>query len=466
MAVTIDLDKIVGENNDEKESQPSLPQRSVASTKASSQSRQTRIPRPLRSPQAFWSFITIALIAQSLICWRIFFPPGPEYATSPPYNLTETVSLITEYYRLLQDLRYLGRDSIAYPPHTGPHAINLTLCHEIGLSQSAIDTLQQLPYITPHEDRVNTAGERLTEAELAVLHEADEDWYSGWMPQSRDIFWADGHFLDYRNDTHLLRSRDPLQRYYIGWSPVFSLYDALIAYNAIPKSAIPLSFIPGRKYGLSIVLDTADGRLVVLDTQGPGNRDPLILNQNWEKMPFEYRIGTKYYEYEVFARLGNEFLKELIVHTVTLDHGNVPGSVRMDQLQTPELDPPLWETWVADVYWEYGWPRGDILKHCRYDYFDLPWLEQETCDGDLLKGFNGTGFDSAMRTLRHKIEVQYMRDWYRPVPRNPLTIDALVRWGTDEVALTEEQIAYAKSDEPNIMKERKGPANNLASIEG
>jgi hypothetical protein len=26
----------------------------------------------------------------------------------------------------------------------------------------------------------------------------------------------------------------------------------------------------------------------VLDTQGPGNSDPLILNQNWEKMP-EYR---------------------------------------------------------------------------------------------------------------------------------------------------------------------------------
>src|SRR5450756_567588 len=110
-----------------------------------------------------------------------------------------------------------------------------------------------------------------------------------------------------------------MQRYYTGPSPVFSFYDAMIEYDAIPKSAIPLSFIPGRKYGLSIVLDTADGRIVVLDTQGPGNRDPLMLNQNREKMPDEYRIGTKYYGFEVFARLGNDFLKDLIVHTVALD---------------------------------------------------------------------------------------------------------------------------------------------------
>ena len=101
----------------------------------------------------------------------------------------------------------------------------------------------------------------------------------------------------------------------------------MIEYDAVPKSAVPLSFISGRKYGLSIVLDTADGRAVVLDTQGFGNSDPRILNQNWEKMPFEYRIGTKYYDNEVIARLANDFLKELSIHTVTLDYPYIPGSV-------------------------------------------------------------------------------------------------------------------------------------------
>ena len=143
---------------------------------------------------------------------------------------------------------------------------------------------------------------------LQPVNTKNEDWYLGWMAQRRDIFWRNGHFLDYRNETHLLRTRDPIQRYYIGPSHAFSFYDAMIEYDAIPQSAVPLSVIPGRKYGLSIVLDTADGRIVVLDTQGPGNSDPLILNQNWEKMPEEYRIGTKYYGTEVFARLGNDFL--------------------------------------------------------------------------------------------------------------------------------------------------------------
>ena len=53
----------------------------------------------------------------------------------------------------------------------------------------------------------------------------------------------------------------------------------------------------------------------MLNTQGFGTSDPKILNQNWEKMPFEYRIGTKYYGNDVFARLANDFLKELIVQS-------------------------------------------------------------------------------------------------------------------------------------------------------
>ncbi|KAE9366948.1 hypothetical protein N431DRAFT_487404 [Stipitochalara longipes BDJ] len=443
MAVKIDLEKVVGPNNKEPKSQPFLPQL-VSSTIASWRTWQTRIPRPLRSPQALWSLIVLALLAQALTCWRIFFPPSPEYATSPPYNATENVHLVTEYYRLLQDLRYLGRNSITYPPH-----------------RLARHKSHSLPYVISHEDRINITGGYLTEAELTILHESDEDWYLGWMTQERDIFWQNGHFLDYRNDAHLLASRDPLQRYYIGFSPAFSWYDAMIEYDAIPKSAIPLSFITGRKYGLSIVLDTANGRLVVLDAQGSGNRDPLILNQNWEKMPFEYRIGTKYYDNEVSARLANDFLKELIVHTVTLDFRYIPGSVRVDEFYTPELNPPRWERWIWDLYNEYGWPRGDALKDCRYGYFGFPWVEKKLCDADPLKELNGTGFDTAMRKLRHKIEVQYMPDWYCPVPREPELIDALKNYG----ALTEEQIAFAESDESKIVEKLEGWAKNLAFMQ-
>lgn len=36
---------------------------------------------------------------------------------------------------------------IAYPPHTGALAINVTLATELGLDEAVIETIQQLPYI-------------------------------------------------------------------------------------------------------------------------------------------------------------------------------------------------------------------------------------------------------------------------------------------------------------------------------
>jgi len=196
------------------------------------------------------------------------------------------------------------------------------------------------------------------------------------------------------------------------------------------------------------VLDTADGRLVVLDSQGYGNKDPFIKNLEWEHIPTEYRISTKFYHHEVYARLANGFLKELIMRTAQLDVEYVPGSVRPDDRYTPELSPPRWELWVRELYEKYGWHR-DYTRACRYgNIFGRP----ENCDKDPLELFNGTGFDAAMKELRHKIQVQYMPDWYTPVPRNQRMIDSWKRWGL----LTEEQIEFAESDEPQIAPQYDG----------
>jgi hypothetical protein len=277
------------------------------------------------------------------------------------------------------------------------------------------------------------------------------------MPHSRDVFWHNGHFLDYRNDVQLWRSRDPLQRLIIDSTPWFSLHDA-IEYDALPKSALPLSFLHGRKYGLCIVLDTADGRLVVLDSQSFGNSDPFIKNFDWEHVPTEYRIPTKFYSYEVLGRLANDFLKELIVRTAQFDEGYIPGSVRTDQTYTPELSPPRWERWVRELYGNYGWPGGDKLKDCRYGHFRG---QAKSCEKDPLERFNGTGFDVAMKELRHKIGVQYMPDWYCPVPREQEMINSLKRWGH----LTEEQIEFAESDEPKIVEKLEGWAKNMVFLQ-
>jgi hypothetical protein len=66
-----------------------------------------------------------------------------------------------------------------------------------------------------------------------------------------------------------------------------------------------------------------------------------------------------------------------------------------------------------------------------------------------------------MRKLRHKIEVQYMPDLYCLVPREQEAIDAMKRWG----GLTEEQIAFAESDEPRIVEKLGEWAKKLAFMQ-
>jgi hypothetical protein len=66
-----------------------------------------------------------------------------------------------------------------------------------------------------------------------------------------------------------------------------------------------------------------------------------------------------------------------------------------------------------------------------------------------------------MKRLNHKIEVQYMRDWYCPVPREHDMIDALKQQG----GLTEEQLAFAESDEPKIVEKLEGWARNLVFMQ-
>jgi hypothetical protein len=70
-------------------------------------------------------------------------------------------------------MRYLGPNAIAFPPHFGEKAINVTLALQMGLDIRVIETTQQMPYI--------------------------DDTSGGWMPE-RDILYREGRFVDYRND--------------------------------------------------------------------------------------------------------------------------------------------------------------------------------------------------------------------------------------------------------------------------
>jgi len=136
----------------------------------------------------------------------------------------------------------------------------------LGLDQRIIETMQLLPYINSpiSEDRTRY----LTEDEWIGAHRDDLSWWPGWMSPDRDILWRNGHFVDYRKDHDIWRSPDPLNRWRISYAKNISFEDAMMEFEGMPKSAIPLSIIKRRAYGLAIVLDTASNRILVLDTQG------------------------------------------------------------------------------------------------------------------------------------------------------------------------------------------------------
>ncbi|KAK0127543.1 hypothetical protein ONS96_007078 [Cadophora gregata f. sp. sojae] len=357
-------------------------------------------------------------------------------------------------------MRYIGRDMIVYPPHTGALAINVTLASELGLDEAVIETMLRLPYILPHEDQYNKS-EYMSELELTALHNNEPDWWKGWMRQSRDILWRNGHFVDYRNDANIRLARDPLKRWEITFMQGTTFEQAMLEFQPLPKSAIPLSIIGARRYGLVLVLDTATNRIVVLDSQGNSRgADPFFGRFKLDKLPSKYKIHrTLFYgEEDVHARLASDLLRDFIHLTSHLESGYLPGSVRTDKDYTPELCPPMWEKWVQTLYRDYGWPAGEQLEECQY----LSLRRNNTCDHNPMDSFKTKPFDQAMSSLRHNITVRYMPDWYCPVPRRE---DAITHLKNNK-ALTEEQITYAESNEPVIPLDLDSWGGRLPFMQG
>jgi hypothetical protein len=290
------------------------------------------------------------------------------------------------------------------------------------------------------------------------------------MGQDRDILWRGGHFIDYRNDTNLWLSRDPLNlvpamSVAISTHPARSIPVAdgertfmekqLLYFKPIPHTAIPLSIIRHPRYGVALILDTASNRIVVLDINSGLVADPFFDRFHRDEIPSFYRIPkTKFYGKEKDARLAPDLLQDFISQTAKLSF--LPGSVREDKQFTPELSPPVWEKWVRDLYHAYGWPGIEPLEACHWLPLQNP---NNTCDHDPYANFKGPQFDRAMKELRHNITVRYMSDWYCPVPREPAFISKLKSSHPEK--LTAEQMAYAESDEPIIPQSLEGWGENL-----
>ncbi|RFU24952.1 hypothetical protein B7463_g11383, partial [Scytalidium lignicola] len=334
---------------------------------------------------AFWVvFITLAIITQGIAFWRLVYYK-PHLHPAPPYNVTETVGLLTKYYELLRSMNYISPDSIAYPPY-GENAINISLALHLGLDERVIETIQKMPYI----NLPTRVGDDLDE----------------WATADRHIFWHDGHFVDYRNDDDLWQSRDPLNRQRLYQSTRSDMEEALTDSEALPKTAIPLSMIRNL-YGMSLVLDTASNRVIVLDTQGMGcgYSDPFFKQFEWDKFPREYKVHDSFYGNEqCYARPAPDLLRDFIISTAALESGFVPGSVRSDPLYTPDLCPPKWEDWVRKLYEKSGWPDAEIMTNYLFPYGNLSTI----IPLHPFSKFEASSFKQEMHELRNNISASFL----------------------------------------------------------
>ncbi|KAH8811297.1 hypothetical protein F5884DRAFT_781711 [Xylogone sp. PMI_703] len=429
--VRIDLSKVVG--NDGKHSNPSLPLFSTYRHRLHQRWRLSYVPFAHRA--TFWAvFICLAIATQCIAFWRLVYyePPLPP---APPYNVNETVSLISKYYGLLRDMNYIAPQSITFAPEGG-HAINISLASRLGLDELVIETIQKMPYINSPTDILGSSN-----------------GLDGWATGDRFVFWRDGRFVDYRKDDYLWWSRDPLSRERFAQLQGKSFLEkAMLESEALPKSAIPLSIILPNfdPYGIVLVLDTASNRIVVLDTQGSGCKyqDPFFNQFESDRFPRQYKVpGMFYGNDDCYGRLVPDLLRDFIISTASLQSGFVPGSVRPDPYYTPELSPPKWEGWVRNLYEKSGWPNRETMENHLF-----PNRNSTNTTSNPLVKFESSSFKQQMHELRHIISVRYLDSWYCPVPRNATFINLLEERG----ALTPEQIAYARSDEEVIPLNLEG----------
>jgi hypothetical protein len=135
-----------------------------------------------------------------------------------------------ELYELLEEMRYLKPNSIAYPPHHSP-GINITLAARvIGMSSEAITLLSILPYVQKSYDARYDANhpkrlipsvaqwrarrypndEMLLSTAFADMRidgdlKRSREAFNSWeLPQ--DSYFGDGREEDADNEVHFLQS--------------------------------------------------------------------------------------------------------------------------------------------------------------------------------------------------------------------------------------------------------------------
>lgn len=160
------------------------------------------------------------------------------------FDVAETASIVTYFYQLLAKMGQFAPEIIKYPPHLDP-AINITLAKSLGMAPQVIDLLQQLPYLDGYGGN------------------EDEQW----------VYY--GTFADFRDDSNLEQSRDPL----------FASPDQWSYYSENGPYMRPWHMALNQlgNHGAVLLLDTWTNRILVEDQECGCSMDPWLSQYDYEE---------------------------------------------------------------------------------------------------------------------------------------------------------------------------------------
>lgn len=147
-------------------------------------------------------------------------------STTPSYNEARIVSLIIEYYSLLISLSYLHDSQVINPPPSN-HAINESLCNQLGLDAAVISLMRKIPYIDgPYSD-------------------GELDWdASAYGCMLFPGSWRGSEAYSFLRDDDIIESRDP---------------------EADAKTGVRLNYL--LSHDVALAHNLRDGVTLVLDTK-------------------------------------------------------------------------------------------------------------------------------------------------------------------------------------------------------
>ena len=311
--------------------------------------------------------------------------------TEPHPASKQIADLYTQFIDLFIQLRYLEPSQVHFPPHTPPHAINLTHPARYGFTKNVIDLCQLIPYITdePQWNFGSDHGEFLMGGEFMPDLRGtpnDDQHDSGNGDEAMRCTW-EGDIIDplYAGLEYEWQELDDQGKRAFGWDSANRPYIK-------PTYAVLSSC---GNHGSVMILNTENWEMWLVEQLG-GSSDPFFADSQYTDRYQEVLNRNDLSRYP--SRSAVEFLEDVIGRFRSLEW--VPGG-----LYGREWDHEYLE--FRERFIKAGWP----------DNFDGEEFARLRAESDAAK--EEFSRQTAPLEQLEALRVQYVRkeEWRKGIPK-------------------------------------------------